>query len=92
MILSGLTLAGATDNTGNAIENWMDARKDDIRVISQSRVTLASQKEHFKEYLKIFENEHQGVYREFYMLDPSGNITFSDLDRSGNEGRKRYFH
>jgi len=86
------TLSGATENTGNAIENWMDARKDDIRVISQSNVALESPKEQFKDYIKIFENEHQGVYREFYMLDPSGNITFSDLDRAGNEGQKSYFH
>ncbi len=85
-------LAGATENTGNAIENWMDARKDDIRVISQTNVALESPKELFKDYIKIFENEHQGVYREFYMLDPSGNITFSDIDRTGNEGQKSYFH
>jgi len=86
------TLSGATDNTGNAIENWMDARKDDIRIISQSNVALESPKEQFKDYIKIFENEHQGVYREFYILDHSGNITFSDIDRTGNEGQKSYFH
>jgi signal transduction histidine kinase len=85
------TLYRATDNTGNAIENWMDARKDDIRVISQSRVTMAAQKEHFIENLNIFKNEHQGVYNEFYMIDPSGNITFSDCHRSGNEREKLYF-
>lgn len=84
-------LAGATDNTGNAIENWMDARKDDIRVISQSRVTLASQKEHFIENLNIFKNEHQGVYSEFFMLNNSGDVIFSDLDRTGNKSRERYF-
>lgn len=85
------TLTGATENTGNAIENWMDARKDDIRIISQSRVTLASQKENFIENLNIFKNEHQGVYSEFFMLDPSGDIIFSDLDRTGNKSRERYF-
>lgn len=84
-------LDGATENTRNAIDNWMDARKDDIRVISQSRVALASQKEHFIEYLDIFEHEHQGVYREFYMLDLDGNITVSNLKRTGNEGTERYF-
>ena len=42
-------LLGATDNTGNVINNWMDARKDDIRVISQSRVALTTQKEYFIE-------------------------------------------
>jgi len=84
-------LAGATDNTGNAIENWMDARKDDIRVISQSRETLASRKEHFIEDLNIFKNEHQGVYSEFFMLNPSGDIIFSDLGHIGNVGRERYF-
>jgi signal transduction histidine kinase len=84
-------LAGATENTGNAIENWMDARKDDIRVISQSRVTMASQKEHFIESLNILKNEHQGVYSEFFMLNPSGNVIFSDHDRTGNKSRERYF-
>ena len=84
-------LAGATDNTGNAIENWMDARKDDIRVISQSRVTLAPQQEHFIENLNIFKNEHQGVYTEFFLLNPSGNMIFSDLNRTGNKSRERYF-
>jgi len=84
-------LLGATENTGNAIDNWMDARKDDIRVISQSRVALTSQKEHFIEYLEIFDREHQGVYREFYMLDLDGNITLSNLKRTGNEGKERYF-
>jgi signal transduction histidine kinase len=85
------TLSGATENTGNAINNWMDARKDDIRVISQLNVALESPKEQFKDYIKIFENEHQGVYREFYILDTSGNITFSDIARTGNEDQKSYF-
>lgn len=84
-------LNGATDNTGNAIDNWMDARKDDIRVIAQSRVTLASQKQHFKEYLDTFEREHKGIYREFYTLDLDGNITFSNLNRTGNERNEPYF-
>jgi len=65
-------LLGATDNTGNAIDNWMDARKDDIRVIAQSRVTLTTEKEHFKEFLDTFEREHKGVYREVYTLDLDG--------------------
>lgn len=84
-------LLGATENTGNAIDNWIDARKDDIRVISQSRIASTQQKEHFIEYLDTFEREHRGVYREFYVLDPGGNITFSNLNRTGNEGRERFF-
>ncbi len=84
-------LLGATDNTGNAIDNWMDARKDDVRVIAQSRVTLASQREHFIEFLDTFEREHKGAYKEFYLLDLDGNITFSNLDRTGNESGEIYF-
>ncbi|HMB46351.1 MAG TPA: cache domain-containing protein, partial [Candidatus Methanoperedens sp.] len=84
-------LLGATDNTGNAIDNWMDARQDDIRVIAQSRVTLASQKQYLKEFLGTFEREHKGAYMEFYLLDLDGNITFSNLDRTGNESGKNYF-
>ena len=83
-------LLGATDNTGNVINNWMDARKDDIRVISQSRVTLTTQKEHFMEFLDTYEREHKGVYREFYTLDLDGNIIFSNIYRTGNEGRETY--
>ena len=84
-------LLGSTENTGNAIDNWMDARKDDVRVISQSRIEIGSEKERFHEYLDAFENEHQGVYREFFLLDPGGNITFSTHKRTGNEGNERYF-
>ena len=84
-------LLGATENTGNAIDNWMDARKDDIRVIAQSRVTLVSRRENFKEYLDTFEREHRGVYREFYMLDLRGKVIFSSLNRTGNESRETYF-
>lgn len=84
-------LLGATDNTGNAIDNWMDARKDDVRVIAQSRVTLASQREHFKEFLDTFDSEHKGAYKEFYLLGLDGNITFSNLDRTGNENGEVYF-
>ena len=84
-------LLGATENTGNVIDNWMDARKDDIRVISQSRVILTTEKEHFKEFLDTFEREHKGVYREFYKLDIDGNIIFSNINRTGNERREIYF-
>ncbi|CAG0985047.1 two-component system, OmpR family, sensor histidine kinase VicK [Methanosarcinales archaeon] len=84
-------LLGATDNTGNVINNWMDARKDDIRVISQSRVTLTMQKEYFIEFLDTFEREHKGVYREFYTLDLDGNIIFSNIYRTGNERPETYF-
>ncbi len=84
-------LRGATENTGNAIDNWMDARKDDIRVISQSRIVNCTEKKQLYEYLGTFENEYQGVYREFFILDMGGNITFSTLSRSGNEGKEPYF-
>ncbi|CAG0953370.1 partial Methyl-accepting chemotaxis protein PctB, partial [Methanosarcinales archaeon] len=83
-------LLGATDNTGNVIDNWMDARKDDIRVISQS-ITLTTEKERFKEFLDTFEREHRGVYREFYTLDLNGNIIFSNIYRTGNERTETYF-
>ncbi|NJD52809.1 MAG: HAMP domain-containing protein [Candidatus Methanoperedens sp.] len=84
-------LLGATENTGNVIDNWMDARKDDIRVISQSRVILTTEKENFKEFLDTFEREHRGVYREFYTLDLDGNIIFSNIYRTGNERTETYF-
>lgn len=84
-------LRGATENTGHAIDNWMDARKDDIRVISQSGIVVNRDKEQLYEYLNTFENEHRGVYREFLLLDPDGNITFSTLDRTGNAGNEHYF-
>lgn len=84
-------LFGATENTGIAIDNWMDARKDDIRVISQSRVARAPQKEHLIEYLDTFQHEHPGVYREFYLLDQYGNITVSTLQSTGNEAKEHYF-
>ena len=38
-----------------------------------------------------YEREHEGVYREFYILDLDGNIIFSDIGRTGNEGRDTYF-
>jgi signal transduction histidine kinase len=69
----------------------MDARKDDIRVIAQSRVTLTTEKEQFKEFLDTFEREHKGVYREFYTLDLNGNIIFSNIFRTGNERTEPYF-
>lgn len=84
-------LLGATENTGHAIDNWMDARKDDIRVISQSGAIVNPEKEHFTEYLNTFEREYKGVYTEFFLLDPAGNITFSTLNHTGNESKERYF-
>jgi signal transduction histidine kinase len=85
-------LRGATENTGHAIDNWMDARKDDIRVISRSYgIVVNRDKEQFRKYLNTFESEHQGVYREFLLLDPDGNITFSTLDRTGNASKEHYF-
>lgn len=84
-------LLGATENTGNAIDNWMDARKDDIRVISQSRIVVNMEKERLHDFLKTFKEEHKGVYREFFILDPDGNVLFSTTDRTGNEGKIPYF-
>lgn len=84
-------LLGATENTGHAIDNWMDARKDDIRVISQSRIIVEPEKEHFQEYLNTFETEYKGVYTEFFLLDPHGNTIFSTLNHTGNAVKERYF-
>ncbi len=84
-------LLGATENTGHAIDNWMDARKDDIRVISQSRIIVEPEKEHFHEYLNTFETEYKGVYTEFFLLDPDGNTIFSTLNHTGNAVNERYF-
>jgi len=84
-------LLGATENTGNAIDNWMAARKDDIRVISQSRILVCTDKKQLREYLDTFEREYRGVYREFFILDLNGSIIFSTLDRKGNAGNERYF-
>ncbi|HEY9206896.1 MAG TPA: sensor histidine kinase [Candidatus Methanoperedens sp.] len=84
-------LRGATENTGNAIDNWMAARKDDIRVISQSRIVECTEKKQLNEYLGTFKNEYQGVYKEFFILDMGGNITFSTLSRTGNAASERYF-
>ncbi len=84
-------LFGAVDNTGNAIDNWMDARKDDIRVISQSRIVRCIEKKQLNEYLGSFEDEYKGVYREFFIIDPNGSIIFSTLNRTGNAGNEYYF-
>ncbi|SNQ60064.1 sensor histidine kinase [Candidatus Methanoperedens nitratireducens] len=84
-------LLGATENTGNAIDNWMDAREDDIRVISRSGIIAFKNKERSREYLNTFEREHQGVYSEFFILDAEGNIIFSTLNNTGNAGKEHYF-
>ncbi len=84
-------ILGATENTGNAIDNWMDARKDDIRVISQSRIVVCTDKKQLHEYLGAFENEYVGVYREFSILDMNGSIIFSTMNHTGNAGEERYF-
>lgn len=81
----------ATENTGHAIDNWMDARKDDISVISQSSEVVYIEKEQLPEYFNTFESEYRGVYNEFFILDLDGNIIFSTLNRTGNEGGERYF-
>lgn len=78
-----------TENTGRAIDDWMAARKDDIRIISA--IAENTEKEKLQEYLYTFENEHEGVYEEFFLLNPDGNIMFSTLNRSGNAGKERYF-
>ncbi|MGB8217810.1 MAG: cache domain-containing protein [Candidatus Methanoperedens sp.] len=83
-------LLGATENSGNAIDNWMDVRKDDIRVISRS-IEINTEKDELKDYFATYESEHQGVYEEFFLLDLDGNITFSTLNRTGNAANVPYF-
>ncbi len=85
------SLLGATENSGNAIDNWMDVRKDDIRVISGSEFVIDTERKGLREYLTAYENENQGVYEEFFLLDPDGNITFSTLNRTGNASNAPYF-
>ena len=72
----------ATENTGKAIDNWMDARKDDIRIISA--IAENSEEEKFRKYLGSFQNEHEGVYLEFFIIDPDGNVIFSTLNNLSN--------
>ncbi len=79
----------ATENTGRAIDDWMAARKDDVLIIST--IAENTEKEKLQGYLFTFENEHKGVYEEFFLLNPNGNITFSTLDRTGNAAKERYF-
>jgi signal transduction histidine kinase len=67
-----------TENTGRAIDNWMDARMDDIRIISI--IAENSEKENLQKYLSAFQNEHEGAYEEFFITDLNGNITFSTLN------------
>ncbi|MFZ3058165.1 MAG: cache domain-containing protein [Candidatus Methanoperedens sp.] len=83
-------LLGATENSGNAIDNWMDVRKDDIRVISRS-MEINTEKDELKDYLATYESEYQGVYEEFFLLDLDGNIIFSTLNRTGNAANVPYF-
>ncbi len=83
-------LLGATENSGNAIDNWMDVRKDDIRVISRS-MEINTEKDELKDYLATYESEYEGVYEEFFLLDLDGNITFSTLNRTGNAANVPYF-
>ncbi|MCX9073291.1 MAG: sensor histidine kinase [Candidatus Methanoperedens sp.] len=82
----------AAKNTANEIDNWMDARRDDIRVLSQSRIILNADKRDLYDYLNTFQNEYRGVYREFFMLDRNGNIKFSTLDHTGNASKDPYFN
>ena len=83
-------LLGATENSGNAIDNWMDVRKDDIRVISRS-MAINSEKGELSEYLAAYESEYPGVYEEFFLLDLDGNIIFSTHNRTGNAANVPYF-
>jgi signal transduction histidine kinase len=83
-------LQGATENTGNAIDNWMNARKDDMRIISESKLVFNGNEE-FQNYLKSFQKEYSGVYNEFFILDLNGNIIFSNNNQTGNELDKSYF-
>lgn len=85
------TLLGATENTGNAIDNWMNTRKDDIRVISRSRMVVNTENDRISEYLNTLESENKGVYNEFLIIDVDGNIDFSTLNRRGNVNKERYF-
>lgn len=84
-------LVGATENTGQAIDNWMDVRKSDIRIISQSRMVADTEKAQLHEYLHTFEREHNGVYKEFFILDLGGDIMFSTLNSTGNVSNQQYF-
>ncbi len=81
----------ATENTGLAIDNWMNARKDDIRIISQSRAVENREFEQMGENLRTVQGEYQGVYNEFFMLDMNGDIIFSTLNTTGNAGKENYF-
>jgi methyl-accepting chemotaxis protein len=72
----------ATENTGKAIDNWMDARKDDLRIISS--IAENSEEEKFRKYLNSFQNEHEGVYQEFFIIDAGGNVIFSTLNNPSN--------
>ncbi len=85
------SLLGATENTGNAIDYWMDARKDDMRVISSSSIVAIAEKEELRKYLNTFENKYPDIYKEFFILDLKGNITFSTLYSTGNASKERYF-
>lgn len=75
-------LLAATENTGRAIDNWMDARIDDIRIIST--IAENTENEKFLKYLHSFQNEHEGVYEEFFIIDLDGNIILSTLNSPGN--------
>jgi signal transduction histidine kinase len=79
----------ATENIGRAIDNWMYARKVDINIIST--IAETTEKEKLQKYLGAFINEHEGVYEEFFIINPDGNIVFSTLNRTGNLGKEPYF-
>ena len=84
-------LVGATENTGQAIDNWMDVKKSDIRVISQSGMVESIEKEELYGFLNNFKNDHEGVYKEFFILDLDGNIIFSTKNHTGSADNQQYF-
>jgi signal transduction histidine kinase len=84
-------LVGATENTGQAIDNWMDVKKSDIRVISQSGMVESIEKEELYGFLNNFKNDHEDVYKEFFILDLDGNIIFSTKNHTGSADNQQYF-
>lgn len=84
-------LVGATENTGQAIDNWMDVKKSDIRVISQSGMVESVEKEELYGFLNNFKNDHEDVYKEFFILDLDGNIIFSTKNHTGSADNQQYF-
>ncbi|HEY9247332.1 MAG TPA: cache domain-containing protein, partial [Candidatus Methanoperedens sp.] len=68
-------LLAATENSGRSIDSWMDARKDDISIISA--IIEIGEKEKLQQNLGAFQKEHDGVYEEFFIIGHDGNVIFS---------------